>query len=75
VIASNTTSIPEVAQDAALLVNPLDIMQIREALLQGIEDRDLMNRLEEKGYQRARLFTWEACADATWQAYERALSH
>ncbi len=73
VVASDSTSIPEVAGDAAVLVDPND----DDALTAGIEraatDEALRIRLAEAGPRRAASLTWEACAEATVQAYRLAL--
>jgi len=74
VIASNTTSIPEVAGDAAILVNPLDDMALSQAMMQLTEDENLILTLKEKGKIRAATYTWNACAKATLMAYRTALS-
>lgn len=73
VIASNTTSIPEVACDAALLINPLDEEEISQAMLQCLEEPELIKQLKEKGASRASLFTWDACAQATYAAYQQVI--
>ena len=73
VIASNTTSIPEVAGDAALLVDPRDRVLIAEAMMRLIEDDALVHRLKERGQKRASVFTWDACAAATLLAYQVAM--
>lgn len=59
VMTSNVTSLPEVAGDAALLVDPYDVNSIREGLLEMAKNSDLRTHLREKGFERARLFTWE----------------
>ena len=73
VVASDSTSIPEVAGDAAVLVDPND----DDALATGIEraatDGTLRARLAEAGPRRAADLTWEACAEATVRAYRLAL--
>lgn len=73
VIASNTTSIPEVAQDAALLLDPTDVNALSEAMLSVIEDLALSAKLIENGQIRAQTFTWDACKEATLQAYQHVL--
>jgi alpha-1,3-rhamnosyl/mannosyltransferase len=65
VVTSNVTSLPEVAGDAALLVDPLDIDAITQAVTRILEDRALADSLRTKGVARARGFTWEACAAKT----------
>ncbi len=73
VVASNTSSIPEVAGDAALLVDPNDFMQIAEAILRLISDRQLRQDLINKGKARASLFSWENTAKETLKAYRSIL--
>ena len=74
VIASNTTSIPEVAGDAALLVDPLAPQAIAEAMQQVLLDDTLLAQLREQGRTRAQQFTWDACAKATLAVYNQILS-
>jgi alpha-1,3-rhamnosyl/mannosyltransferase len=65
VITSNVTSLPEVAGDAALLVDPMRVDAIAEAMRRVVEDPSLRDRLVDLGRTRARLFTWENCARQT----------
>lgn len=74
VIASNTTSLPEVAGGAALLVNPEDSGEICDAMRMLIEDSLLAEKLVAGGLRRARELSWKACAQATQAAYSRVLS-
>ncbi|MGZ5434435.1 MAG: glycosyltransferase family 4 protein [Pyrinomonadaceae bacterium] len=71
VIAGNRTSLPEVAGDAALLVDPFDETVIAEALRNLIENPDRRNDLRVKGIERAKQFSWQQTARLTLQAYER----
>jgi glycosyltransferase involved in cell wall biosynthesis len=73
VVASNTTSIPEVAGDAAILVNPLDDEAIAHGLETALTDGDVRRRLRIAGPRRAAALTWRNCADATVTAYHVAL--
>ncbi|MCS7222001.1 MAG: glycosyltransferase family 1 protein [Anaerolineae bacterium] len=73
VITSNTSSLPEVVGDAALLVDPYDVEAIAEALARLLEDAELRQRLREAGLARARLFSWERTARETVAAYRLAL--
>lgn len=70
VVASNTTSIPEVAGDAALLMDPLRIDDMADAMRRVAEDSALAARLAALGQERVRAFTWEACAEKTLRVYE-----
>ncbi|MDY0102510.1 MAG: glycosyltransferase family 1 protein [Lentimicrobium sp.] len=56
VITSNCTSMPEVAGEAALLVNPYDVKEIRQAIQKIIEDDKLRNRLIEYGRKNTERF-------------------
>lgn len=65
VITSTSSALPEVAGDAALLVDPLDTNAIAAAIMQLIDQATLRETLRRRGLDRARLFTWEACAKKT----------
>jgi alpha-1,3-rhamnosyl/mannosyltransferase len=75
VITSNTTSLPEVAGDAALLVNPLDAGELGDAMRQIIEAPGLSERLCTAGERRAHELTWSACARRTRDIYRKVLGH
>jgi glycosyltransferase involved in cell wall biosynthesis len=70
VVCSNTSSVPEVAGDAAVLVNPREVSALAEAISRILEDRYLGDELRERGLARAATFSWHATADATYQVYE-----
>ncbi|MCE2699151.1 MAG: glycosyltransferase family 1 protein [Nostocales cyanobacterium LE14-WE4] len=70
VITSNTSSIPEVTGNAAILIDPNDYMQLAEAILQVISDSQLRQNLINKGKIRADLFSWERTAKETLKAYK-----
>lgn len=63
VVTSKTTSLPEVAGDAALLVDPLNTDEITQALERIVNDAALRAELTEKGLARARQFTWDDVVD------------
>ncbi|MEH2206046.1 MAG: glycosyltransferase family 1 protein [Nostoc sp.] len=69
VIGSNTSSIPEVTGDAAILVHPSNPIQLGEAILKVISDSQLRQELINKGKARAKLFSWERTAKETLNAY------
>ncbi|MEM7716781.1 MAG: glycosyltransferase family 1 protein, partial [Cyanobacteria bacterium P01_A01_bin.68] len=69
VVTSNTSSLPEVVGDAALLINPDEPMQLAEAILKLISDSQLRQELIEKGKEKAKLFSWEKTAKETLKAY------
>jgi glycosyltransferase involved in cell wall biosynthesis len=71
VIASNTTSLPEVAGDAAILVDPLDADALAERLRALLRDESLRRDLRAKGLARAAQFSWERTARETFAVYRR----
>lgn len=70
VITSNTSSMPEVAADAALLIDPFKPEQITESIISILSDKELRLSLKEKGKARAAEFTWEASAKKLLSIYE-----
>jgi glycosyltransferase involved in cell wall biosynthesis len=65
VVAASTGALPEIAQDAALLVDPQDYCQMKDAILRVISDTSLREDIVQRGLLRARDFTWEKCAEET----------
>jgi glycosyltransferase involved in cell wall biosynthesis len=74
VVASNASCLPEVLGDAALLVDPHDEGALQKAMVAALEDTGLRRSLSDKGRSRARLFTWEHCAELTVAVYRSALN-
>ena len=74
VVTSNRSALPEVAQDAALLVNPYEMEELATALLRLAEDANLRERLADAGRNRASRFTWEVAVQRTYAAYEELTS-
>lgn len=62
VLTSNTSSIPEVAGDAALLLDPDDVAGLSDSMERVLNNASLRGKLSRKGLQRARLFSWEKSA-------------
>lgn len=73
VITSNVTSMPEVAGDAALLVDPHSVSQISDAMLALWKDDLLRDGLIAKGRTRRELFSWQQTADRLWHCVENVL--
>lgn len=71
-VVSNTSSLPEIAGDAAVLVDPTDVGEIADALARVLTDPEAAEDLGRRGRDRAAGFTWEATARATLDAYRRA---
>lgn len=73
VITSNVTSLPEVAGDAAVLVDPFSVSAIAEALERVANDSTLRHSLIEKGLKRAKSFDWDESAKKFWTIIERTI--
>ncbi len=69
VVTSNVSAMPEVAGDAAVLVDPRDVDDLAGAIARTLRDDALRNRLRVAGLARARQFPWEATARRTLDAY------
>jgi len=74
VITSNTTSLPEVAGDAALLVNPESVDEITDATVLLLEQQNLRRELSLKGMKRARLFQWSKTVEETVKVWRDVLN-
>lgn len=75
VLTSNTSSLPEVAGDAAVLVDPLDPAAIAAGLDELLGDADLRNVLRAAGTARVATYTWQRAARATAAVLRRAAQH
>ncbi|RME35317.1 MAG: glycosyltransferase family 1 protein [Thermoflexia bacterium] len=73
VVCSNTSSLPEVAGDAALLADPTDIRALVAAMERALTDEALRASLRARGLERARQFTWEEAAKRTVEVYHQVL--
>ena len=73
VVASGTTSIPEVVGDAARLIDPLDVASLASGIAQVLTDASYAATLRQRGAERAALFNWDRTARQTVAAYRRAL--
>jgi glycosyltransferase involved in cell wall biosynthesis len=71
VITSNTSSLPEVVGDAALTVDPHDTGALAAAIKRLIADEKLREELRQKGYERAKLYTWPESAQKMLATYEK----
>jgi glycosyltransferase involved in cell wall biosynthesis len=75
VIASNTSSMPEIGSGAALYFDPTDARQLTALLLGVTGDENLQNELSRKGIERAGEFSWDKTARATLKIYEELYSN
>lgn len=68
VITSNCTSMPEVAGDAAILIEPTDTDAMSNALTRVANDSNLRNQLISEGRSRRTLFSWDKTATLLWES-------
>lgn len=73
VVTSNTSSLPEVTGDAALLVDPTDVAQLADAMCLVLSQPALAAELRAKGLARAVQFSWERTARETLSVYEHVM--
>lgn len=69
VVSSNASCLPEVAGDAALLVDPHSVEDIAAGIARLLGDEALRRTCIERGRERAKLFTWEKCARETLDVF------
>ncbi|GAA6621800.1 glycosyltransferase family 4 protein [Scytonema sp. NUACC26] len=75
VIASNTTSLPEVVGDAGILVDPKDEDALCQAMLDLLSDSQLVRELRQKGFARSQNFSWSKCASDTVAVYKQIVNY
>ncbi|MBD2292138.1 glycosyltransferase family 4 protein [Anabaena sphaerica FACHB-251] len=73
VITSNLSSLPEVAGDAAILINPYNVGEITAAMQAIINDLEMRKQLSEKGLKRANQFSWKKTGIATVEVLKQYL--
>ena len=74
VVASNTSSLPEVGGDAVLYIDPHDPRDIAEKVQRAVEDAQMRETLIARGLARARTFTWRRTAEQTCAVYDEVLA-
>lgn len=72
-ISSNTSSLPEVAGDAAIQIDPEDTNQLAKAISDLWHDKELQQILTKRGFIRAKQFSWENMAEETMGVYRNLL--
>ncbi len=73
VISSNSSSLPEVVGDAALLVDPNDVDALADTMNAVAQSQDLRQKLVDRGHQQRQLFSWERCVTETRNIYQSIL--
>jgi len=74
VITSNVSSLPEVAGDAALMVNPVDQEALTHAIQRLLDDAELREHMTQRGYAQVRKFTWAASGKSLYEVYQHTLN-
>lgn len=73
VVSSNLTSLPEVVGDAGILVDPLDVREIENAILRVISDPSARAEMVRKGFEQAKKFSWDNTARKMLEVSEEAV--
>jgi glycosyltransferase involved in cell wall biosynthesis len=73
VITSNETAMPEIAGDAALLVNPHSVDSMSDAMIKLVSDDVLRQALISKGFEQSKKFSWDQSAEKMWKSVELAV--
>jgi len=73
VITSNTSSLPEIAGDTQVTLDPRDVKAIAEAMAWVLTDEPKRRDMRQRGLERARQFTWETTARKTLELYRRVM--
>ena len=71
IITSNTSSLPEVVGDAALLIDPHNSGELSGAITRILENKQLQEELRQKGYERVKEYTWSASAHKMLSVYQK----
>ena len=74
IITSNVTSLPEIAGNAALLVNPFDVNEIKNAMIQLVNKPELTKELINKGNLQKQNFSWEKSSDLLWESILKTIN-
>jgi glycosyltransferase involved in cell wall biosynthesis len=74
VVTTGVCSLPEVAGDAALMVDPYDTVNLADAMYRVLTDYGLVKDLRRRGLERVRTFTWRRTAEAMSAALDESLA-
>jgi glycosyltransferase involved in cell wall biosynthesis len=73
VVTSNTSSLPEVVGNAAVLVNPENVFEIMRALHRVLLDQAVRDKIRQRGYEQVRKFSWDASARRILEIYQEVV--
>ncbi len=71
VITSNTSSLPEIVGDAALLIDPHNTGELSATIMRILQDKSLQEDLRQKGYERVKQYTWPVSARKMLSIYQK----
>ena len=74
VITSNVTSMPEIAGNAGLLVDPFSVDSIKNGMMSIYKEESLRNKLIENGKVQRENFSWDKTAEKLWRSIEKAMA-
>ena len=73
ILSGNMTSLPEVAGDAALYCDPLNVDDISDKLIEICGNSELRDALRSRGIERSKLFSWDIAAEKVWKVLESSI--
>jgi glycosyltransferase involved in cell wall biosynthesis len=73
VITSNTSSLPEIVDDAGIMINPYSDKELSDAIIFLISNEEMRSELIRRGFERAKLFSWIKSAQETKKIYEEVI--
>lgn len=74
-ITSNVSSMPEVAGDAAVCIDPMNVEEIADAMIRMASDPAWRTMLIERGLERVKQFDWDHTAAVLWQSITKVIGH
>jgi len=74
VITSNVTSMPEVAGDAALYIDPFSVSSIAQAMIKLFQEPEYRDTLIKKGKEQCKNFSWDKTADKFWKSIDKIIN-
>jgi glycosyltransferase involved in cell wall biosynthesis len=74
VVCSNISSLPEITNDAAIIIDPYDIEGMKSAILKILDDDKLRDDLKKRGLEQAKKFHWRKTAKETLKVYESVIA-
>jgi glycosyltransferase involved in cell wall biosynthesis len=74
IVTSNLSSMPEIAGDAAILIDPFNLQEMKDAIHAVCTDEALAEKLRQNGARRVQEFSWEQCAKSTLDVYRQVTS-